>query len=223
MPLQRGQSLPPPPYHATSTLVKQCLGCTNPVGEANTSSGLATKTKMAQRERHPTNSAARAPRRGQPRSSQQRVSRNTATDTFWGTYGNVGPCHPLHYAFKKLLPCGQLQLQIDAMGVQHGLHFTRNSIGLVALRHTPRYELEQRHNLFRIGGCHVKSTQSPLSTPETRSKTGNLTCTLAETNAPPTGGRVGCQHFLSVAQYLGPKRMPILDVQAVHLALPLHR
>ena len=72
------------------------------------------KNKMAQRERHKIDkihSSTRAPRRGQARSFQRRISRNRATSILGGgLYGNVGLYHPLRYAFYKPLRRGQLYL-----------------------------------------------------------------------------------------------------------------
>ena len=47
------------------------------------------------------------------------------------------------------------------MEVQHGRYFTRNNTGLITLRHTPGYELEQRLNLIRVGGRRVKVLSFP--------------------------------------------------------------
>ena len=103
MPLQRRQLPPPPPaFNATSPLVKPCMACIIPVDETRVFVRLRHKQTLAHHET--PKKETRAPRRGQPLSFHQNVSRNTATSSFWAaTYDCATPAVNLALSLLRAL------------------------------------------------------------------------------------------------------------------------
>ena len=111
--------------------------------------------------------------------------------------------------------------------MQHGKQFTRNSAGLIALRHTPRYELEQSLNMTCVGVHRAKVLSLPYHPPESgprpetwrissvRRRRNWLADELAANTLKHSATPVG--QYLSAPSNIGPERV---EVTVAILRLP---